>query len=147
VLLLLCPPLGATRRAQSEERGGQHIRAIQAIGYIHLRQALHYNNTYYTASMHVPHVAQDDHRAGRWVPLGAGCIVWNTTSHTHKTQVQVQVEHQVEHLHQELNSPCETMILQLEQWAHLALIPFTNADCSYTNSASAALQLLPTVCV
>jgi hypothetical protein len=62
--------------------------------------------------------------------------VWNMehhdTSHTHKTQVQV--EHRVEHLHQELNSLCGTVILQLEQWAHLAPVPLTNAECSYTNS-------------
>jgi hypothetical protein len=40
----------------------------------------------------------------------------------------------VEHLHQELNSPCGTVILQLEQWASLAPAPLKNAECSYTYS-------------
>jgi hypothetical protein len=44
------------------------------------------------------------------------------------------VEHQVEHLHQELNNPCGTVILQLEELAHLAPAPLKNAECSYTNS-------------
>jgi hypothetical protein len=53
-------------------------------------------------------------------------LVWHITS--------AQVEHQVEHLHPESNSPCGTVILQLEEWARLAPVPLRNAECSYTTS-------------
>jgi hypothetical protein len=107
----------AERRAQSVERGGQHTGCT---GYwlhtvVRLNTITH-NSTYYTAS-------SKSHRAD--TALGVSQC---GTPH-HKAQKQGctsdkwNIKCQVEHQHQELNSPCGTVILQFEQWAHLARPP------------------------
>jgi hypothetical protein len=53
--------------------------------------------------------------------------------------LRLDADAEVEHLHQELNSLCGTVILQFEQWAHFAPAPLKNVECSYTNSALAAV--------